>query len=122
DLARVGLDIRVVGNDGGEHLSILSGIISRLDRNAPDYGDGYNDFNTCYYRASAATSGGSSGSPVISSDGYAVALLAGGRTDRASTTFFLPLDRPLRALECLQKGKAITRGDIQCQFFAASFL
>ncbi|KAL2022584.1 hypothetical protein VTK56DRAFT_4928 [Thermocarpiscus australiensis] len=121
DLAKVGVEIRVVGNDAGEKLSILSGVISRLDRNAPEYGDGYSDFNTCYYQASAAASGGSSGSPVVNIDGYAVALQAGGRADGAATDYFLPLDRPLRALKCLQEGKPITRGDIQCQFLLKPF-
>jgi S1-C subfamily serine protease len=121
DLAKVGVEIRVVGNDAGEKLSILSGVISRLDRNAPEYGDGYSDFNTCYYQASAAASGGSSGSPVVNIDGYAVALQAGGRADGAATDYFLPLDRPLRALRCLQEGKPITRGDIQCQFLLKPF-
>ncbi|KAK0701649.1 trypsin-like cysteine/serine peptidase domain-containing protein [Lasiosphaeria miniovina] len=121
DLAKVGVEIRVVGNDAGEKLSILSGVISRLDRNAPEYGEGYSDFNTCYYQASAAASGGSSGSPVVNIDGYAVALQAGGRADGASTDYFLPLDRPLRALKCLQEGKPITRGDIQCQFLLKPF-
>lgn len=121
DLAKVGIEIRVVGNDAGEKLSILSGVISRLDRNAPDYGDGYSDFNTCYYQASAAASGGSSGSPVVNIDGYAVALQAGGRADGAATDYFLPLDRPLRALKCLQDGNPITRGDIQCQFVLKPF-
>ncbi|KAI6379963.1 hypothetical protein MCOR25_001861 [Pyricularia grisea] len=121
DLAKVGVEIRVVGNDAGEKLSILSGVISRLDRNAPEYGEGYSDFNTCYYQASAAASGGSSGSPVVNIDGYAVALQAGGRADGASTDYFLPLDRPLRALQCLQQGKPITRGDIQCQFLLKPF-
>ncbi|KAH6632767.1 trypsin-like cysteine/serine peptidase domain-containing protein [Chaetomium tenue] len=121
DLAKVGIEIRVVGNDAGEKLSILSGVISRLDRNAPEYGEGYSDFNTCYYQASAAASGGSSGSPVVNMDGYAVALQAGGRADGAATDYFLPLDRPLRALKCLQEGNPITRGDIQCQFVLKPF-
>ncbi|PHH72780.1 hypothetical protein CDD82_5804 [Ophiocordyceps australis] len=116
-----GVEIRVVGNDAGEKLSILSGVISRLDRNAPEYGEGYSDFNTCYYQANAAASGGSSGSPVVSKDGSAVALQAGGRCDGPSTDYFLPLDRPLRALKCIQQGKPVTRGDVQCQFLLKPF-
>lgn len=119
--AKVGVEIRVVGNDAGEKLSILSGVISRLDRNAPEYGEGYSDFNTNYIQAAAAASGGSSGSPVVNLAGHAIALQAGGRMDGAATDYFLPLDRPLRALKCIQNAEAISRGTIQTQWVLKPF-
>ncbi|KAK4107095.1 trypsin-like serine protease [Canariomyces notabilis] len=118
--ARVGKEIRLVGNDAGEGVSILPGVLSRRDCNPPSYDSSYNDLNINYFQASSDASSGSSGSPIIDIHGYALAMQAGGLDD-AATNYFLPLDRPYRALECLQKEKDITRGDIQCRFLLKSF-
>lgn len=117
----VGQEIRMIGNDAGQKISILDGTIARLDRDAPSYGRGkYNDFNTFYIQAATASTGGSSGSPVINVDGEVVALNAGSQT-KSANSFYVPLEKIRLALNKLQADQKITRGTIQTTFQAKAY-
>jgi S1-C subfamily serine protease len=119
--AQLGQAIKIIGNDAGEHMSILSGILARIDRNAPLYEKGnYRDFNTFYFQSSADTAGGSSGSPVIDIDGQVLALNAGGAS-RSSSSYFLPLYKVVLALNAIQAGQPIHRGTIETIFRHQSY-
>lgn len=119
DLATIGSKIRVIGNDSAQRLTICEGIISRTNRNAPEY-HGYRDFNINYIQGSAMTSGGSSGSPVVNIDGHAVALNAGSFSN-ASVAVFLPLEHLCRAFKYLCNEEPVPRGSLHVKWTLQAF-
>lgn len=108
----------MIGSGESEQNSIIPGTLARLDREAPRYQD-YMDFNTFYFAAVSMAKSGSSGSPIFARSGNAIALNCGGSSGAAS--FFLPLERVVYALQCLQKGEKVHRGTALCVFIHKDF-
>lgn len=113
--ANIGEPITLYGNDGGEDLSIIEGVLSRVDRPAPDYRNTNTDFNTFYFQAALGSSGGSSGSPILNAQNQAIAINAGARRD-TETAFFLPMEMALPIIEKVLNGQDVSRGTLQTVF------
>ncbi|MEM0912017.1 MAG: trypsin-like peptidase domain-containing protein [Pseudomonadota bacterium] len=113
--ATVGDAITLYGNDGGEALSIIEGVLSRLDRPSPNYNSTNNDYNTFYMQAALGTSGGSSGSPILNKNGKAIAINAGGRFDTAAA-FFLPMKIMYPVIQNVLQGNPVKRGTFEVVF------
>lgn len=72
-----------------------------------------------YIQVSTSASYEVKGSPVITKDGYAVAMATANKPG-TSSEYLLPLHRPKRALEALTSGEPIVRGTIQSNWLSQS--
>jgi hypothetical protein len=76
------VEIRVVGNDAGEQLSILAARWPARPAGAGIRPRRYNDFNTFYYQAASGTSAARPARRSFDIRGRVLALNAGGSTGR----------------------------------------
>jgi S1-C subfamily serine protease len=98
----VGAELLLIGNNEKEEYSIKDGAVTNLN---VDKGTRYGS----YIHSTFDRTGGSSGSPVWNTAGEVVAIHASG-TDTSS--FELPIDYLVTALETIASGGQIRRGDI----------
>lgn len=98
----VGEELLLIGNNEKEEYSIKHGAVTNLN---VDKGTRYGS----YIHSTFDRTGGSSGSPVWNTSGEVVAIHAAG-TDTSS--FELPIDYLVTALETLASGERVRRGDI----------
>jgi len=121
-------DICIMGNDAGQVINLLPGILSRVNRNPPSLWDLFTDTSeyhrkfhnsmiayslvTHYLQGSADTSGGSSGSPVVNKKGDVVGMVSAGECIK-STDYYLPVDKMRYVLSSLRAEEPVQRGTIQ---------
>eukprot|EP00924_Labyrinthula_sp_SR-Ha-C_P002488 maker-scaffold_16-snap-gene-6.23-mRNA-1 protein AED:0.05 eAED:0.06 QI:0/0/0/1/1/1/2/0/1136 len=106
--------ILIMGNNGGERLTFVESVIGQTKKTI----DHPLCYNTFFFSATDLTVGGSSGGPVINSNGQAVAVVSCGNIEDHSS-FYLPLFRPKKILEDIQNGTRFE--DIQRGSFLVSF-
>ncbi len=102
DKLSLGDELLLIGNNEKEEYSIKMGTIANLNVNKGDRHSSY--IHTTFDRT-----GGSSGSPVWNTAGEVIAIHARG-TDTSS--FELPIDYLIDALELIQNEMSIQRGEI----------
>ncbi|CAD7965212.1 unnamed protein product [Amoebophrya sp. A25] len=95
---KVGVDVKIVGNDDEERSQILSGTVAKVNRNPPCLGDYDQDVHTFYALAAANTSSGSSGSPVLNVAGEVIALNTAAANSGAGS-YYLPLTRVVEVVD-----------------------
>lgn len=101
----------VFGNNAGEKLTYVDSTLARVDKTL----DSLIGINTFFISATDITVGGASGGPVVNRNGEAVAMTCAG-VIATNSSYYLPLERAVRALKLYQKGEPITRGSLQVGF------
>lgn len=109
--AKSELKVLVLGNNAGEKLTYVDSTLGRTDKTL-EYSIGINTF---FISATDITVGGASGGPVVNINGEAVAMTCAG-VIATHSSYYLPLERVVRALKLLRQGKEITRGTIEVGF------
>ncbi|KAJ9493384.1 hypothetical protein H2202_011136 [Exophiala xenobiotica] len=105
--ACVGETVYVAGNAKGEKYNIHQGIIGQVDRRPASY-----DSNVAYMTISTKPGGGSSGSPVVTTDGMLVGLLTGSFRE-SSICLASTIDSVQRALTSIKAGQYPIRRTLQ---------
>lgn len=108
--AGVGEEVRMIGNNGGLASTVLGGTISNLGA----YWD--QDPGVAYLQTSIASSGGSSGSPIIDSNGSVIGMQS---AHDEHTSYAMPSEYLDTILKKLKLGEAPSRGTVGLRLRAA---